>query len=71
MMKILNLSTVPILKEYYQIPDTINGLLVAADDVSVLNKNVIREGLVIRSMNYTERISFKVLNNAYLLKYKK
>ncbi len=71
MMKILGLSTVPILKEYYQIPDTIDQLLAAADDVSMLNKNVIREGLVLRSMNYTERISFKVLSNAYLLKYKK
>lgn len=64
----LGLQHVPILHEAFQLPDTIDELLLLAEGTSVLSpahRKVEREGLVIRSAD--RRISFKVISNKFLL----
>lgn len=63
----LGLKTVPILSERFILPDTIEELLSRAEGISVLNATE-REGIVLRSRN--RKVSFKVINNKYLLKQK-
>ncbi len=67
----LNLESVPILSSLFEFPAdgngkfTINALLKFAEGKSILNPNVEREGLVIRSLDRT--ISFKAISNKFLL----
>lgn len=63
----LQLHTVPVLDENYSLPESIDELLLAADDKSQLNRLVDREGIVIRS--FDRSISFKVISNKFLLKH--
>lgn len=63
-----NIDTVPIITKLYQLPETIEELLLLADGKSVLNQNTEREGIVIR--DYARIISFKVISNKFLLKEK-
>jgi RNA ligase (TIGR02306 family) len=58
-----NLLTVPLFD--IVLPKTIDELLVFAEGKSVLNREVEREGLVIRSIDST--ISFKAISNKFLL----
>jgi len=67
-IKVLGLETVPVLNTYFHLPETIDELLLIADDKSELNPNFDREGLVIRSLD--RKISFKVISNKFLLKNK-
>lgn len=60
------IETVPILGEDFKLPDNRKDLIKFADGTSVLNKEVAREGIVVRS--HTSRVSFKVVSNAWLLK---
>jgi len=62
---IMGLKMVPIVDEFFVLPDTIEKLLKYAEDKSVLNSNFDREGVVIRSNDRT--ISFKVISNKFLL----
>ena len=62
---IMGLKMVPIVDEFFNLPDTIEELLKYAEDKSVLNSNFDREGVVIRSNDRT--ISFKVISNKFLL----
>jgi RNA ligase (TIGR02306 family) len=71
MMKILALPTVPIVSYSYTMPDSIDDILNVGDGTSVLNKDTLREGLVFRAIGVNEHISFKVLSNAYIIKYGK
>lgn len=64
-IKNLRLETVPILDDQFILPNSVNGLLEYAEGKSVLNPNVEREGIVIRSWN--SNISFKVISNKFLL----
>ncbi|MBO9732589.1 MAG: RNA ligase (ATP) [Chitinophaga sp.] len=64
----LGLQHVPILDNAFQLPGTIDELLLIAEGASVLSpahRKVEREGLVIRSAD--RRISFKVISNKFLL----
>ena len=61
----LGLKTVPVLNTHFHLPETIDELLLMADDNSELNPNFDREGLVIRSLD--RKISFKVISNQFLL----
>jgi hypothetical protein len=61
----LELETVPVLNTHLHLPETIDELLLMADDKSELNPNFDREGLVIRSLD--RKISFKVISNKFLL----
>jgi RNA ligase (TIGR02306 family) len=62
---IMGLKMVPIVDEFFELPDTIETLLRYAEDKSVLNPKFDREGVVIRSNDRT--ISFKVISNKFLL----
>jgi RNA ligase (TIGR02306 family) len=64
-MKVLGLETVPVLNTHLHLPETIDELLLMADDKSELNPNFDREGIVIRSLD--RKISFKVISNKFLL----
>lgn len=59
---------VPILDTNYIIPDDFEKVKLSADGQSVINKDVIREGLVYRG--YDGKRSFKNVSNKYLLKKK-
>jgi len=67
-MEVADLTTVPILDRNFTLPDTIEELLLYADEKSVLNKDKWREGVVIRS--HDRKVSFKVISNKFLLKSK-
>ena len=62
---IMGLKMVPIVDEFFNLPETIEELLKYAEDKSVLNSNFDREGVVVRSNDRT--ISFKVISNKFLL----
>ena len=62
---IMGLKMVPIVDEFFELPETIEELLKYAEEKSVLNSNFDREGVVIRSNDRT--ISFKVISNKFLL----
>lgn len=62
---IMGLKMVPIVDEFFELPDTIETLLKYAEDKSVLNPKFDREGVVIRSNDRT--ISFKAISNKFLL----
>lgn len=53
----------------FVLPDTIDELLQVAEGKSSLNPNIEREGLVFVADNSPEYISFKVINNKFLLKF--
>ena len=63
------LSTVPILDYNYELPNTVNGMLQYATNKSVINPNVLREGVVIRSQDGKQ--SFKAVSPEYLVKHGK
>jgi RNA ligase (TIGR02306 family) len=68
LMNKLNLETVPVLNENFNLPEIIDELLLFAEGKSLLNPNTEREGLVIRSQDIS--ISFKAISNKFLLKEK-
>jgi RNA ligase (TIGR02306 family) len=61
------LLNVPIIYENVEIPNTIEDILKMAEGNSML-KNIEREGLVWVANDSPQRISFKSINNKYLLK---
>lgn len=61
------LMFVPILDENFVLPDTVEEMLKYATAKSVINPNVMREGVVVRSKD--GKRSFKVVSPEYLLKY--
>lgn len=56
---------VPILETDYVLPDTVNEMISYASGKSVINPEVMREGLVLR--NSKHEISFKAVSNDYLM----
>lgn len=70
-----NLTTVPIINSEFALNNSVENLLDIANGKSVLNSDVIREGLVFRPLNeeieevngVRQRFSFKVISNEYLL----
>ena len=64
----LGMKWVPILDENYTLPDDLEEFKVYADGKSVVNPNVLREGLVLRDKE--GKISFKNISREYLLKKK-
>lgn len=72
----LNLKHVPILEENYELSNNIDELILKSKLKSTLNKEAIAEGIVIRPMtetidkyNLQGRVSFKVINPDFLIKY--
>lgn len=71
--KAIELPTVPIINSNYSLENDINRLVELSIDKSVLNPAIQREGIVIRPLqekiDLTGRVSFKVINPEFLLKY--
>jgi len=70
----LGFKTVPILDEEYTLNDTVDSLVELAKGKSKLNPDLPREGIILRSIKEItdpdyDRISFKVLNPTFLLKF--
>ena len=63
------LSTVPVLDYNYELPDTVDGMLQYATNKSIINPNILREGVVIRSQDGQR--SFKAVSPEYLVKHGK
>ena len=66
----LEIDLVPEVNYYYYLPENFEELLDYAKGKSLLNPITEREGVVIRERSGENRISFKVINNDYLLKQK-
>jgi len=64
----LQLTTVPIISKNFKLPETMAELIEMSDGMSLLNKNVRREGIVYRTLG-ENRFSFKVISNKFLLKH--
>lgn len=62
----LGLETVPMLDNFFTLPESMDELLLYSEGKSTLNPNTEREGIVIRNNRRT--ISFKAISNKYLLK---
>jgi len=63
-----HIDMVPLLSTFYTLPTNIDDMLIYAKGKSVLNKKTIREGVVLRNYQDGKKISFKVINNDFLLK---
>jgi RNA ligase (TIGR02306 family) len=63
--ELLGVDMVPVLNTNFDLPDSIDSLILFADGKSKLNPNFDREGVVIRSTD--KSISFKVISNKFLL----
>ena len=62
------LELVPVLEENYNLPETVDEILLYAEGKSKLYNGAEREGVVIRNKDKT--ISFKSISNSFLLKEK-
>ena len=65
--KLVGLQPVPLLNDKYILPDTVNEMLDEATGKSVVNPDVMREGLVLRSLD--GNISFKAVSPDYLIEH--
>ena len=63
------LTPVPVLDTDYILPDTVDGMLQYATNKSLINPNVLREGVVVRSKDGQK--SFKAVSPEYLVKHGK
>ena len=63
------LTTVPMIDYEYILPDTVDDMLKYATGPSLINPNVLREGVVVRSQD--GRYSFKAVSPEYLIKHGK
>jgi RNA ligase (TIGR02306 family) len=66
---LLGLTTVPVLDENYILDSSMDHILKMADRNSVVCAQTKAEGVVIRVRNIEEHVSFKAINNEFLLKY--
>lgn len=64
----MGLQSVPIPDNDFQLPKTVDEMLLFAEGKSQLHKEVEREGLVVRSTDMS--ISFKAISNKFLIKHK-
>jgi RNA ligase (TIGR02306 family) len=67
--KELGVQTVPILENNFVLNHTCDKLLQMVNRPSPLNSSCLQEGMVLRLYNSTEKITFKVISNEYLLKH--
>jgi len=63
------LTTVPMISYDYILPDTVDEMLAYATGPSLINPNVLREGVVVRSQD--GKHSFKAVSPEYLVKHGK
>jgi hypothetical protein len=66
----VGLTPVPVLDLNFKLPETVKEMVDMAEGKSVLNQKTIREGLVMRCIeNGQKLVSFKAINNSFLLKH--
>lgn len=70
----LDLPTVPILDESFVLSHSMEEIIKVAEGTSKLNPSIPREGIVVRALQEVRdpdigRLSFKVINNQFLLKF--
>ncbi|MFA5715323.1 MAG: RNA ligase family protein [Candidatus Paceibacterota bacterium] len=65
--KEMDLTPVPWLTAHFKLKPTIPEMVEYAKGYSLLNREIPREGIVVR--NYANNVSFKVINTDFLLKY--
>jgi len=63
----MDLNPVPWLDDEFKLKSTIPEMVELAKGYSLLNKDVPREGVVVR--NYPNNVSFKIVSTDFLLKY--
>lgn len=63
-----NIESVPVISDNFELPESIDELLIYSEGKSKLNDQAEREGIVLR--NSSQTISFKVISNKFLLKEK-
>ena len=64
-LEVMGLEMVPVVDEFFTLPDTVDEILKYAEDKSKLNPDFDREGIVIRTLD--RKVSFKVISNQFLL----
>ena len=64
-LDVMGLEMVPVVDEFFTLPDTVDEILKYAEDKSKLNPDFDREGVVIRTLD--RKVSFKVISNKFLL----
>ena len=69
----LNVKRVPLLDENFMLPKTVDDFVNVATRNSVINPNIMAEGIVVRPLHEMKdedigRLSFKCINPKYLLK---
>ena len=74
LLKGLGLEMVPVLDDEFELTDNMEELIQKATRKSTLNKDVWAEGIVLRPLKELKepnigRVSFKVINPEFLLKY--
>lgn len=69
LMKQLDLPAVPVINDSYLVENDIPSILAKATTKSLLNKDVLAEGIVIRVKDSKEHVSFKAISNEFLLKF--
>jgi len=67
--KDLGMKTVPVMDDNFILDHTMDELMALADGPCPYNPSVLREGIVYRLYDSTEKITFKTISNEYLLKY--
>jgi RNA ligase (TIGR02306 family) len=67
--KDLGMKTVPIMDDNFILDHTMDEIMAIADGPCPYNPSVLREGIVYRLYDSTEKITFKTISNEYLLKY--
>lgn len=65
----IELQPVPVLSDNYLLNNNMGFLLQMANRFSVIHKDTMAEGIVIRLKQDRELVSFKAINNEFLLKY--
>jgi RNA ligase (TIGR02306 family) len=61
-------KTVPIIEKSFKLLGAMDDIIKMAEGVSLLTPQVQREGLVFQLSNSSDKVSFKVISNKYLLK---
>lgn len=76
LLETLELNMVPVLEEHYLLESSVDALIAKSKMKSVLNKDTIAEGIVIRPVEekidqyvMQGRVSFKAINPDFLIKY--
>jgi len=72
----LGIPTAPVIKDMFKLPSSVDEMVRMSQGNSALNHDIPREGIVVRSWNHipdpihkVSKLSFKVINPDYLLKY--